>query len=159
MPDVMRWRYGDTNPVVVPVDGATVIEIGDLVLLDEGNARPASATPYVGRFAEEQENFHDLFLGVAMQRSRSGETEPIRVATSGVFEFDCEPATFERGTRIGVSDDAKRTKLLSQQVIRVPGNRPQESIGVCAKQVYPANRRVLVDIASTVMRGGRQAPA
>ncbi len=31
MTDKMRWRYGDTNPVVAPVDSATVIEIGDLV--------------------------------------------------------------------------------------------------------------------------------
>ena len=29
MSDKMRWRYGDTNPVVAAVDSATVIEIGE----------------------------------------------------------------------------------------------------------------------------------
>ena len=37
----MRWRYGDTYPVVLPVDSATVIEIGDLVYLDTDDAKPA----------------------------------------------------------------------------------------------------------------------
>ena len=43
MANTMRWRYGDTNPVMLPVDSATVIEIGDLVYLDTDDAKPASA--------------------------------------------------------------------------------------------------------------------
>jgi hypothetical protein len=43
MADTMRWRYGETNPVLVPVDSRTVIEIGDLVYLDTDDAKPASA--------------------------------------------------------------------------------------------------------------------
>lgn len=35
MSDKMRWRYGDTNPVVAAIDAATVIEIGDLVYQKE----------------------------------------------------------------------------------------------------------------------------
>ena len=34
MSDNMRWRYGETNPVIIPVNSASVIEIGDLVYLD-----------------------------------------------------------------------------------------------------------------------------
>ena len=30
MSDKMRWRYGDTNPVLAAVDADTAIEIGDL---------------------------------------------------------------------------------------------------------------------------------
>ena len=41
MSDKMRWRYGDTNPVVAAVDSATVIEIGDLVWQDTDDAKPA----------------------------------------------------------------------------------------------------------------------
>ena len=41
--DRMRWRYGDTNPVVAAVDLETVIEIGDLLWLDGDNAKPASS--------------------------------------------------------------------------------------------------------------------
>ena len=87
--NTMRWRYGDTCPVMLPVDSATVIEIGDLVYLDTDDAKPASAQADQGTEAANQELFHDKFAGVAMQASRSGDTQPIRVATTGVFEFDC----------------------------------------------------------------------
>ncbi len=42
MADSLRWRYGETNPIVLPVDSATVIEIGDLVYLETDDVRPAS---------------------------------------------------------------------------------------------------------------------
>ncbi len=43
MADSLRWRYGETNPIVLPVDSATVIEIGDLVYLDTDDVQPASS--------------------------------------------------------------------------------------------------------------------
>jgi hypothetical protein len=43
MSDKMRWRYGDTNPVVAAVDSSTVIEIGDLLYQDTDDAKPASS--------------------------------------------------------------------------------------------------------------------
>ena len=49
MTDKMRWRYGDTNPVVAAVDAATVIEIGDLLWQDTDDAKPASAPGQPGR--------------------------------------------------------------------------------------------------------------
>ena len=45
MTDKMRWRYGDTNPVVAAVAAATVIEIGDLLYQDTNNAKPAAMLP------------------------------------------------------------------------------------------------------------------
>ena len=159
MTDTMRWRYGDTNPVVLPVDSATVIEIGDLVYLNVDDARPAAMSTYGASLAAAQETFHDLFAGVAMQRSRSGDTDPIRVATSGVFELACASATFEVGARIGLDDNAGGTALENQQVIAVAAGNPERSIGTCAARVNPAGTRVLVDIVSTVMRGGPQAAA
>ena len=41
MSDKMRWRYGETNPVVAEVDSTTVIEIGDLLYLDGDDVKPA----------------------------------------------------------------------------------------------------------------------
>ena len=32
----------------------------------------------------------------------AGDTTPVRVATTGVFEFDCPAATFELGDLMGV---------------------------------------------------------
>ena len=159
MSDVMRWRYGDTNPVVLPVDSATVIEIGDLLWLDTDDAKPATASTYGASLAAAQETFHDKFVGVAMQRSRAEDTAPIRVATTGVFEFDCAAATFEVGARLGADDNAGGTALLNQVVIATAAANPERSVGTCAKRVPAAAGKVLVDIVSTVTRGGPQAPA
>ena len=105
MSDILRWRYGDTSPVVIPVESATVIEIGDLVYLDTDDAKPAGAQADAGTEAANQEAFHDFFAGVAMQRSRAGDTAPIRVATRGVFEYPCPSSTFEVGALIGASEN------------------------------------------------------
>ncbi len=159
MANTMRWRYGETNPVVLPVASATVIEIGDLVYYDSGTAKPADALTYGASLAATQEAFHDKFAGVAMQQSRDGDTQDIRVATTGVFEFDAASATFDVGDRIGVDDNAGATALVNQQVIGVNTANPELSIGYCAKRVNPAGTKVLVDVVSTVSHAGPQAPA
>jgi hypothetical protein len=157
MADVMRWRYGDTNPVVLPVDSATIIEIGDLVYLATDDARPASQQADQGTEPANQELFHDNFAGVAMQKSRSGDTTPIRVATTGVFEFVCPSGTFEVGALIGVDEAASGTALEDQQVAGVA--TVNLAIGRCAKRVNPADTKVLVDIVGTVLHGGPQPVA
>lgn len=152
MSDKMRWRYGDTNPVVAAVDSATVIEIGDLLYQDTDDAKPASAQADQESEAANQELFADNFLGVAMQRSRAGDTEPIRVATTGVFELDCPTGTFELGDLVGADENAAGDALLNQQVAPVAASR--YAIGRVAKRVASAATSVLVDIRSTVMTGG-----
>lgn len=152
MSDKMRWRYGDTNPVVAAVDAATVIEIGDLLFQEVDDARPASAEPDGGEKTTNQELFADKFLGVAMQRSRAGDTSPIRVATTGVFEFDCPSNTFELGDLAGVDENAAGSALLNQQVVKVAASK--YAIGRVAKRAAAATTSVLVDIRSTVMTGG-----
>ena len=157
MSDTMRWRYGDTNPVVLPVDAATVIEIGDLVYLETDDARPAADQADQSTEAANQELFHDKFVGVAMQRSPSGDANPIRVATSGVFEFDCASATFEVGALVG-SDEASSGTQLENQVVAAVAT-PNLAVGRIVKRVSPAGTRVLVDVVSTVVYGGPQAAA
>jgi hypothetical protein len=146
MSDKMRWRYGDTNPVIAAVEGDTVIEIGDLVWQDVDDAKPAC------RQANQQEpcsqaSFAARFLGVAMQRSRWGETNPIRVATTGVFEFDCQPLVVELGEHVGVALGPE--VLASQAVCPSP-----YAIGRIARREASPVISVLVDIRSTVMTGG-----
>jgi hypothetical protein len=148
----MRWRYGDTNPVVAAVDSATVIEIGDLVWLDTDDAKPASAQADQGSETANQEKFADNFLGVAMQRSRSGESSPIRVATTGVFELDCPSGTFELGDLVGADENAAGDALLNQQVAKVTAS--SRAIARGAKREAAAGTSVLVDVRSTVMTGG-----
>jgi hypothetical protein len=150
--DKMRWRYGDTNPVVAAIDSGTVIEIGDLVYQDVDDAKPASAQADQGSETANQELFADNFLGVAMQRSRSGDTDPVRVATTGVFELDCPSSTFELGDVVGVDENSGGDGLLDQQVAAVSASK--QAIGRVAKRVPTAATSVLVDIRSTVMTGG-----
>ncbi|KKN29891.1 hypothetical protein LCGC14_0839690 [marine sediment metagenome] len=154
MSDKMRWRYGDTNPVVAAVDSATVIEIGDLLWQDTDDAKPATSQTDQGSETANQETLADNFLGVAMQRSRSGDTAPIRVATTGVFEFDCPLSeTFELGDLVGPDSlTHPRECLANQQVVKVANSR--YAIGRVAKRESFAVYSVLVDIRSTVMTGG-----
>ncbi len=159
MSDKMRWRYGDTNPVVAAVDAATEIEIGDLVWQDTDDAKPASdLRPKGSCTTNGPPLFADLFLGVAMQRSRPDDTSPIRVATTGVFEFECPEHTFELGDLIGVGgagNDVQKWKdavFLSQQVALVTSHG--YAIGRVAKRVATATTSVLVDIHSMVMTNG-----
>jgi predicted RecA/RadA family phage recombinase len=153
----MRWRYGDTNPVMLPVDSATAIEIGDLLYLATDDVRPASQQADQSTLALNQDMFHGNFAGVAMQSSPAGETGSIRVATTGVFEFDCAAATFEVGDTIGPDENAGGTALEDQAVIAASGE--SEAIGRCARRANPAATRVLVDVVSTVTRGGPQQAA
>ena len=152
MSDKMRWRYGDTNPVVAAVDSATVIEIGDFVYQDTDDAKPASSQADQASETANQALFADNFLGVAMQRSRSGDTDPIRVAATGVFEFDCPSGTFELGDLVGVDEAASGTALEDQQVAPVAASG--YAVARVAKRVATAATSVLVDIRSTVMTGG-----
>lgn len=157
MANTMRWRYGATKPVQLPVASATVIEIGDLVYLDFDNAKPAGEQGDQGSVTGNQETFHDNFVGVAMQASPAGESEPIRVATSGVFEFECASATFEVGDLVGGSENGAGNALESQVVEGVAAENL--ALGRCVSRVNPAAERVLLEIESTVVTGGPQAAA
>jgi len=158
MPNVMRWRYGETNPVVAAVAAETAIEIGDLLVLDAGYAKPASDVDVGGEVPVSQEAVHDKFLGVAMQASPAGEASEIRVASSGVFEFDQTSASVTLGARIAVAGGTGNTTLAAQHVVAVADNAPQLAIGRCAKQTASAPT-ILVAIKSTVMNDGPQAVA
>ena len=132
MSDKMRWRYGDTNPVVAAVDAKTVIEIGDLVWQDTDDAKPAGSFTWDTDLVTTQDGFADKFLGVAMQRSRSGDTAPIRVATTGVFEFDCASGTFELGEMVGPAGNTGGTALMNQQVAKVAASHSRRAAGQAA---------------------------
>ena len=152
MSDNMRWQRGDTNPVMAAVDSAQVIDIGDLLWLNTDDARPAGQQADQGSEAANQIEFAANFLGVAMQRSRSGDTDPIRVATTGVFEMPCPSSTWEIGDMIGASENGDGDALEDQQVEKVTAHN--KAIGRCDRRQGSATTTVLVRIISTVMEGG-----
>lgn len=159
MGDKMRWRYGDNNPVVVAVDPATVIEIGDLVWQDGDHAKPAEDLPcYEQPLDLAREKFAEKFLGVAMQRSRAGDAAPIHVATTGVFEFDFWCDVAELGDFVAPNfKSAQVGGLVNQAVCKVDAAR--QAIARVAKRISSASNSVLIDIRSTVMTGGIRAGA
>lgn len=154
MANSMRWRYGDTNPVTLPVEADDSVEIGDLVFLDSGAARPASAQEDQGSSLLNLNTFHDQFVGVAMQASPEGTASSVRIATTGVFEFECDPQTHEIGGLLSVAANGTGVALVDQKVAAATAF--EAAIGRCAKPTTVAVNRVLVDIVSTVMRGGPQ---
>ena len=160
MTDTMRWRYGDTSPVVTkPIASGVVIEIGDLVEQDaSGNVTPAASHTWNTDLATTQGEFHATFLGIAMQRSRSGDIDPIRVATAGVFELAAASATFEIGDLIAPAKDTGNA-LLNQTVVGLAAGNESKAIGRVARRVNPADTKVLVEIVSTKQRGGPQVKA
>lgn len=153
IPNRQRWRYGDTNPVVTKaVPSATVIEVGDIVgQAVNGDPYPASAETWDTNIGTTQANFAPKFLGVSGSRSRNGDADPIRVCTTGVFEFDCAAATFEIGALVG---PAKQTgnAIESQKVVAVADEN--KAIGRVVKRYGTNTTRVLVAIGSAVVGNG-----
>jgi len=137
---------------VAAVQAATTIDIGDLLWQDTDNAKPAAALANHGNKTANQQALAQDFLGVAMQRSRMGDTAPVRVATTGVFEMDCAGSTFELGDLVGADTDAAGDTLLNQQVAKV--GRAAQAIGRAARRAASTTASVLVDVRSTIMTGG-----
>lgn len=150
------WHYGDAAPVVSKaIDTAAVIEVGDLVeMAATGEVTAADDHTWNTNLATTQEEFHDKFLGVAQERSRAGDVQPIRVNTLGVHEFDCAAATFELGTLVGPAKQSGNA-LENQKVVAVA--TANLAIGRIAKRYGSNTTKVLVRVRSVVMEQGELA--
>lgn len=156
MPDEMRWKYGDTNPVSVAVQSATVIEVGDMVMLASGFAVPFSAQADLGTKAQNQEGAHDLFIGISMSRSRAGDTAPITVATTGVFEMRAVSASYALGALVGpAGTGAGEAVGVSNDTVEAVAT-PNLAVGRIARASGTATT-ALVQIVGTINHGGPQA--
>jgi hypothetical protein len=153
----MRYRRGDTAPVFDAPASAKVIEIGDLIFQDPATKKPEPADELIdqGSLALNQDALQQFFLGVAEQQSRDGDTDDIRIATRGEFEFTCAAATFEIGDMVGAVEQSSGTALENQKVVAV--TEETKAIGVVAKKYSSNTTKVLVRIRSTIMRESLQA--
>ncbi|MGL6225251.1 MAG: hypothetical protein ACRC10_01340 [Thermoguttaceae bacterium] len=151
MSDKMRWRYGETNPVIGVPSSNVLIEIGDLVIYDSDTVLPASSTSKGSDKTATQTACAAKFLGVAMQRSAVGDVAPIRIATTGVFEMDCKSKTFVLGSLIGVSDKPDGT-LFSQEVDLVTTNAA--AIARVVRREPKSTKTILIGIKSAITEGG-----
>jgi len=151
----MGGRLLPTDMVELPVDSANVIDVGDAVYLATDDARAASAQADAGTLAGNQETFHDLFVGFALEASADGETAPIAIATAGLMEMDCASGTWELNTLVGMSENGAGTALLDTTGISVA--TANLAVGRVAARVAVAATRVKVAFVSTVMFGGPQS--
>jgi hypothetical protein len=143
-----RYVRGDVCAKPVLCDANYPIEIGDLLFREPTNAlaRPANAMIEQGSETLTQQEFHNLFLGVALQKNglQPGETVPlhgplthqpancIMVATQGIFRFPIQgsdTSVFQGGESIGPATvtDSAGTQLQNQVVEKVANI--QNSIG------------------------------
>lgn len=152
MANNMRWRWGETNPVMVEVASSTVIEIGDLVYLDSGKAKPAADITFSATTAATQAAFNAVFLGVAMQSSVEGSAGSIRVSTTGTYEYPCASATFALGEKVGPAANSDGDKLENQKLVSVA--KSYYAVGRVTRREASSTEKILVDIISTVMHGG-----
>ncbi len=150
------WHWGDCKPIETKaIASAAVIEVGDLVEQVAGAVTSADDHVWNTDLATTQGEFHDTFLGVAQERSRSGDTASIRVDTAGVHEFDCASGTFEVGDLVG---PAKQTgNLLENQKVAAVANATL-AIGRVARRGTSVTK-LFVEVFSTVMRSGVITPS
>lgn len=91
-----RHKWGDMWPLyIVPLTAA--IKTGDQVK-DDGSGAGLTIM---------SDTDNDLFCGVAMQDSEAADFTAIRVATEGVFEFDCASASFAPGAWVKYDTNAQ----------------------------------------------------
>ncbi len=97
MSDVIRWRSGDTYPLIIPVPVDVKIDAGTLLYMDKnGYAIPYRLflernhqKRYHQNFDIDIENdIHCVFLGVSLSRNTDDSPSTCRVATRGMFEFE-----------------------------------------------------------------------
>jgi len=163
MADVLRWVYGDTNPVVANVRATESIEKGDLLFMEreDGFARPFSTLVDLGSLGANQHYLACRFLGVSGQRRRANaDADPddpttIRVMTTGTFEFPCAAlaAVAHLGNYVGADENAAGTAVLDQQVERVAMADPDRAIARVAKEGVVGDTTLVIRIHSAIMEG------
>ncbi len=148
MSDTFRLRYDDVDKFLGPVDSGVAVEIGDLLYFEADDVKPAASQSDQGSEAANQALFASRFAGVAMQASDAGEDVPVRIATDGIFEFECPSGTWEPGDLVGASENSNGDGLLNQQVQRV--TRPELAIGYVARREASATSRVRVRLLGRI---------
>jgi len=137
------------------------VEIGDLVGLVSDLVVPAAAFADAGTLAQNQEAFHDAFLGVSRSAHRAThdplDTVALDIATEGIFRFDMADTTgVNVGDLVGAADHATPGTGLKSQSVAVVATA-NLAIGRVFK-VY-SGTEVWVKIESVILMGGAQAAA
>lgn len=166
MSNVQRQYFGDgaigTAQTSHPCGDAVAIEIGDLVGLSSALVVPASAGADAGTLAQNQEQFHDIFLGVSRSAHRAThdplDNVNIDVATKGIFRF---PVVSSSGYAVGdfVGPDGTGSGGLVGVANQVLVKVATANLAVGRIFKVLSATEILVQIESVIAMGGAQAAA
>lgn len=157
MADHLRFRSGPVQLIRMDVDAASQIEPGDLMYLDSSEVRPASEFAWNTDLPTTQAAFADVFVGIAHERSRDGDTDPVSVDISphSVYEFDVDPSSYSLGALLG--PDEASTSLMPQQLEAVAA--ASRAIARCIEVSDGVVTRMRVTFASAYSTGSAHASA
>lgn len=157
-----RYIRGETRPVFVTVATAKAVSTGALVGMSSGTLVLASDTTWDTDTSGTQADFVPLFLGVAAQDKvanvarvhGNSEDNKIRVATSGIWEFDCASANFAVGDLVGPAK-ASGNALEDEKVVSV-STTEANAIGRVV-EAGTSVTKVKVEILSKLLPSARQS--
>lgn len=152
----MQFRTGVRLLVRVPVASATIIEPGDLVYLDSGEAAPAWDFPWTTDLATTRAAFAAAFLGVAYGGSDEGQTDDVSVDISAMSFYEAEsllPIT-DIGALVGPVEEAG---ALSNRVLEE--TPAAEAIGRVMKTSEGTATRLGASFASAISAGSANVNA
>jgi hypothetical protein len=165
MSNVMRRVLPDDQcQMTFECDPATVIEIGDLLYVASDLVLPAASQADLGTLAQNQEGFHDAFLGVSLSAHRAAisgfvsDNVALDVALEGVFRYPVtSSAGYARGDYVGPEGTgaALAVGMANQLLVKVA--TPNLAIGRIFRVVSATE--VWVEIDSVIMGGGARAAA
>ena len=103
--NAIQWLSGDTNEILLPVlkdkaNECNEIAVGDPILVRTGTRNAKNrwrARPMGALLNASIGDAKSMFAGISMSESKDGETQPIRVARTGLFEMPCTAVTMYAG--------------------------------------------------------------
>ncbi len=157
MPNNLGFRSGHVVLQKFRIESTSVVEPGDMVYLDETHIRPASEMFWNTDLATTQQNFADVFVGIAHEGSDDGEDAPVSidVSSASVYEFTVENGTYDNGNPLG--PDGASSKLLNQQLAYA--DPATQAIARAAEFVDQMTTRLRVTFASAYSTGSANSNA
>lgn len=154
-----RLISGEPCAIRVPVTqtGGIIIKQGDLCALVSGEAKPADQFTWTSNLATTQENFHDTFLGSAIDQKAANDTDDILCATRGRHKYPCAALSADKnvGTLFGPAQGSGNT-LDPQTLVEVA--TAARAVGRLAEKALQGATSVIIELlGSLTPEGGVQA--
>ena len=152
MSNTNRVRWGEQGIIPFAVESATVIEIGDFVGISNNYLINIASLADAGDAAANREAGADIFVGIALSASASGETDDVLVQTAGVVMLNQKTAAaIHQGDPVEIYASADGCE---DQTI-VEGST--SAIAVCVKTHTDSTTETLCKLLPSKILGTAQA--